>query len=165
MPNKQNLEIVDFFSQKFEKASGIYFTDYLGLSVKDITELRSKLTNDGIEFCVIKNTLAEISSKNAGMSGLESVFKGPTAVLFAYDDPTIPARIIKEFRKNHELPEVKAFVLDRKVMDKSSFAAVANLPTREVLLTKFVSGLSSPMSKFSCTRLTMSLMVTSKSDA
>jgi len=151
MPNKQNLEIVDFYSSKFEKASGIYFTDYLGLSVKDITELRSKFTKEGLEFFVIKNTLAGISSKNAGISGIESVFKGPTAVVFSYDDPTIPARIIKEFRKNHELPEVKAFVLDRKVMDKSSFAVVASLPTREVLLTKFVSGLSSPMSKLAST--------------
>jgi len=151
MPNKKNLEIVDFFSQKFEKASGIYFTDYLGLSVKDITELRSKFTNNGIEFCVIKNTLAGISLKNAGISVLESVFKGSTAVVFAYDDPTIPARIIKEFRKDHELPEVKAFILDKKVMDKSSFQAVADLPTREVLLVKFVSGLSSPMSKLAST--------------
>ena len=66
MPNKQNLDIVDAFSSKFEKASGVYFTDYLGLSVKDITELRSKFTSDGVEFCVVKNKLAQISFKNAG---------------------------------------------------------------------------------------------------
>lgn len=151
MPNKQNLEIVDMFSSKFEKASGIYFTDYLGLSVKDITELRSKFTSDGIEFCVVKNKLAEISSKNAGFEELENVLKGPTAIAFSYNDPTTPARILKEFKKNHELPVVKAFVLDGKVMDQSAFSAVANLPSREVLLTKFVSGLSSPMSKFAST--------------
>lgn len=151
MPNKQNLEIVDMFSSKFENASGIYFTDYLGLSVKDITELRSKFTSDGIEFCVVKNKLAEISSKNAGFEELENVLKGPTAIAFSYNDPTTPARILKEFKKNHELPVVKAFVLDGKVMDQSAFSAVANLPSREVLLTKFVSGLSSPMSKFAST--------------
>ena len=142
MPNKQNLEIVDMFSSKFERASGIYFTDYLGLSVKDITELRSKFTSDGIEFCVVKNKLAEISSKNAGFEELENVLKGPTAIAFSYNDPTTPARILKEFKKNHELPVVKAFVLDGKVMDQSAFSAVANLPSREVLLTKFVSGSS-----------------------
>lgn len=151
MPNKQNLEIVDIFSSKFEKASGIYFTDYLGLSVKDITELRSKFTSYGVEFCVVKNKLAEISSKNAGFKELENILKGPTAIAFSYDDPTAPARILKEFKKNHELPVVKAFVLDGKVMDQSAFSAVANLPSREVLLTKFVSGLSSPMSKFAST--------------
>lgn len=151
MPNKQNLEIVDMFSSKFEKASGIYFTDYLGLSVKDITELRSKFTSDGIEFCVVKNKLAEISSKNAGFQELKNILKGPTAIAFSYNDPTTPARILKEFKKNHELPVVKAFVLDGKVMDQSAFSAVANLPSREVLLTKFVSGLSSPMSKFAST--------------
>ena len=151
MPNKQNLEIVDMFSSKFENASGIYFTDYLGLSVKDITELRSKFTSDGIEFCVVKNKLAEISSKNAGFQELKNILKGPTAIAFSYNDPTTPARILKEFKKNHELPVVKAFVLDGKVMDQSAFSAVANLPSREVLLTKFVSGLSSPMSKFAST--------------
>ena len=151
MPNKQNLEIVDMFSSKFESASGIYFTDYLGLSVKDITELRSKFTADGIEFCVVKNKLAEISSKNAGFKELENILKGPTAIAFSYNDPTTPARILKEFKKNHELPVVKAFVFDGKVMDQSAFSAVANLPSREVLLTKFVSGLSSPMSKFAST--------------
>ena len=151
MPNKQNLEIVNMFSSKFEKASGIYFTDYLGLSVKDITELRSKFTSDGIEFCVVKNKLAEISSKNAGFQELKNILKGPTAIAFSYNDPTTPARILKEFKKNHELPVVKAFVLDGKVMDQSAFSAVANLPSREVLLTKFVSGLSSPMSKFAST--------------
>ena len=94
---------------------------------------------------------AEISSKNAGFEELENVLKGPTAIAFSYNDPTTPARILKEFKKNHELPVVKAFVLDGKVMDQSAFSAVANLPSREVLLTKFVSGLSSPMSKFAST--------------
>ena len=73
MPNKQNLDIVDAFSSKFEKASGVYFTDYLGLSVKDITELRSKFTSDGVEFCVVKNKLAQISFKNAGFEEIGDV--------------------------------------------------------------------------------------------
>ena len=151
MPKKQNLDIVDAFSSKFEKASGVYFTDYLGLSVKDITELRSKFTSDGVEFCVVKNKLAQISFKNAGFEEIGDVLKGPTAIAFSYDDPTSPARILKEFKKNNELPVVKAFLVDGKMMDKTAFSAVANLPSREVLITKFVSGLSSPMSKFAST--------------
>ena len=88
--------------------------------------------------CVVKNKLAEISSKNAGFEELENVLKGPTAIAFSYNDHTTPARILKEFKKNHELPVVKAFVLDGKVMDQSAFSAVANLQRREVLLTNFV---------------------------
>ena len=101
MPNKQNLDIVDAFSSKFEKASGVYFTDYLGLSVKDITDLRAKFTSDGVEFCVVKNKLAQISFKNAGYEEIGNVLKGPTAIAFSYDDPTSPARILKEFKKNN----------------------------------------------------------------
>jgi len=95
--------------------------------------------------------LAQISFKNAGFDEIGDVLKGPTAIAFSYDDPTSPARILKEFKKNNELPVVKAFLVDGKMMDKTAFSAVANLPSREVLITKFVSGLSSPMSKFAST--------------
>lgn len=151
MPNQQNVETVETFSSKFQEASGIYFTDYLGLSVKDITQLRKKFTEDGVEFYVIKNTLAKLSAENAGIKDLNGVFGGPTAVALSFDDPTVPARIIKEFKKDHDLPELKAFVFEGEVMDKGAFAKVANLPSKEVLLTKLVGGLSSPMAKLAST--------------
>ena len=82
---------------------------------------------------------------------MDEVFDGPTAVAFSFEDPTVPARIIKEFKKDHDLPEMKAFVFDGKVMDKASFHAVSNLPSQEILLTKLVNGLSSPMTKLAST--------------
>ena len=151
MPNQHNIQMVEFYSDKFQKASAVYFTDYLGLDVKDITDLRKRFTADGIEFNVIKNTLAKLSVHNAGIQGLDEVFDGPTAVAFSFEDPTVPARIIKEFKKDHDLPEMKAFVFDGKVMDKASFHAVSNLPSQEILLTKLVNGLSSPMTKLAST--------------
>ena len=151
MPNQNNIQMVEFYSDKFQKASAVYFTDYLGLDVKDITDLRKRFTADGIEFHVIKNTLAKLSVNNAGIQGLDEVLDGPTAVAFSFEDPTVPARIIKEFKKDHDLPEMKAFVFDGKVMDKASFHAVSNLPSQEILLTKLVNGLSSPMTKLAST--------------
>ncbi len=151
MPNQQNIEIVETFSAKFREASGIYFTDYLGLNVRDITELRKKFTADSVEFYVIKNTLAKRSAESAGIEDLSSVFGGPTAVAFSFDDPTTPARIIKDFKKDNDLPELKAFVFEGKLMGKEEFVTVANLPSREVLLTKLVGGLSSPMRKLAST--------------
>ena len=151
MPNQHNIQMVEFYSDKFQKASAVYFTDYLGLDVKDITDLRKRFTADGIEFHVIKNTLAKLSVDNAGIQGLDEVFDGPTAVAFSFEDPTVPARIIKEFKKDHDLPEMKAFVFDGKVMDKASFHAVSNLTYQEILLTKLVNGLSSPMTKLAST--------------
>jgi large subunit ribosomal protein L10 len=151
MPNQQNIETVETFSSKFKEASGIYFTDYLGLNVKQITELRKKFTADSVEFYVIKNTLAKRSAENTGLEDLNGVFDGPTAVALSFDDPTTPARILKDFKKDHDLPELKAFVFEGKLMDKAEFATVANLPSREVLLTKLVVGLSSPMTKLAST--------------
>ena len=147
MPNQQNIETVDSITSKFQEATGIYFTDYLGLNVKDITELRSKFTADHVEFRVIKNTLAKLSAEKAGLEDLKDVFDGPTAVALSYDDPAVPARIIKQFRKEHDLPELKAFIFEGKLMDKAAFDLVANLPSKEILLGKLVGGLSSPMSK------------------
>ena len=99
MPNQQNIESVDSITSKFQAAAGIYFTDYLGLNVRDITELRRKFTANAVEFRVIKNTLAKLSAEKAGLEDLNNVFDGPTAVALSYDDPTVPARIIKEFNK------------------------------------------------------------------
>ena len=121
MPNQRNIETVDLITSKFQEAAGIYFTDYLGLNVKDITELRSKFTADHVEFRVIKNTLAKLSAEKAGLEDLKDVFDGPTAVALSYDDPTVPARIIKQFRKKHDLPELKAFIFEGKLMDKAAF--------------------------------------------
>ena len=151
MPNQQNIESVDSITSKFQAAAGIYFTDYLGLNVRDITELRRKFTANAVEFRVIKNTLAKLSAEKAGLEDLNSVFDGPTAVALSYDDPTVPARIIKEFNKVHDLPELKAFIFEGKLMDNAAFDSVANLPSREVLLGKLVGGLSSPMSKLAST--------------
>ena len=74
MPNQQNIETVDSITSKFQEAAGIYFTDYLGLNVKDITELRSKFTADHVEFRVIKNTLAKLSAEKAGLEDLKDIF-------------------------------------------------------------------------------------------
>lgn len=151
MPNQQNIESVDLITSKFQAAAGIYFTDYLGLNVRDITELRRKFTANAVEFRVIKNTLAKLSAEKAGLEDLNSVFDGPTAVALSYDDPTVPARIIKEFNQVHDLPELKAFIFEGKLMDNAAFDSVANLPSREVLFGKLVGGLSSPMSKLAST--------------
>ena len=148
MPTQQKIDTVKEISDKFKKAKGIYFTDYLGLNVDQITELRKQFHAQGIEYQVVKNTLAKLAFQNAGMGdGIEEVFKGPTAIAFSYDDPTTPAKIIKEFRKSNDLPELKAFIFEGQFMDKDSFTKVASLPTREELMTVLLGGLMSPLRK------------------
>lgn len=145
MPNQEKIDIVANIQEKFERAKGIYFTDYLGLNVDDINELRRHFRDKDVEFTVVKNTLARLSAEKAGIEGLDEVFKGPTAIAFGYDDPISPARILSNFKESHDLPELKVFIIEDRVMDKTSFAKIAQLPSREELFARLLAGLSSPM--------------------
>ncbi|MFQ6606986.1 MAG: 50S ribosomal protein L10 [Fidelibacterota bacterium] len=147
MPNPQKIDLVEGLSEKLKRATGIYVTDYLGLTVEDITELRRKLFENEIEYTVVKNTLAKISARNANLANIDDMLTGPTALALTYDDPTSPARVIKEFKQERDLPEVKGFIFEGKVMDQASFNSIANLPSRDQLLTQLIVGLSSPLTK------------------
>ncbi len=147
MPNQHNINAVESLTEKFKKASSIYVTDYLGLSVEEVTELRKKFFENGVEYKVVKNTLAKISAKNAELENIDEMLSGPTAVAITYDDPTSPARIIKDFTSKRSLPEVKGFIFEGKVMDIESFTKIANLTSKEQLFTRLVADISSPMTK------------------
>ena len=147
MPNQQKIDIVKEVQEKFERAKSIFFTDYLGLNVMDISELRNQFREKGVEFIIVKNTLARLSAENAGIKSDHAMFKGPTAIVLSFDDPISPARIIKQFRESHDLPELKAFIIENKLLDRTSFARIAQLPSREELLAQLLANLSSPMIK------------------
>ncbi len=148
MPSEYNIEVVAAMKEKFENATGVYFTDFMGLNVSEVTDLRKKFYSEGVEYLVVKNTLMKLASKDFKIKELEDIFRGPTAIAFSYQDPTTPARVLKEFKKEHDLPELKALIFEGEFMDKSLFEKISNLPSREVLLSKLVGGLNSPITKF-----------------
>ncbi|MBC8174618.1 MAG: 50S ribosomal protein L10 [Candidatus Marinimicrobia bacterium] len=148
MPSENNIEVVAAMKEKFENATGVYFTDFMGLNVSEVTDLRKKFYSEGVEYLVVKNTLVKLASKDLKIKELEDIFRGPTAIAFSYQDPTTPARVLKEFKKEHDLPELKALIFEGELMDKSLFEKISNLPSREVLLSNLVGGLNSPMTKF-----------------
>jgi len=94
MPNKKNIEQVSELTEKLEKAKSIYFTDYLGLDVGNLTELRAEFFKNSVEYYVAKNTLLKIAADNNKIEGLDKFLNGPTAIAISYDEPTIPAKII-----------------------------------------------------------------------
>ena len=151
MPNTKNINQVDQLTDKLSKAKAIYFTEYHGLNVEDITELRREFSKNDIEFKVAKNTLIKLAAENNKMDGLSPYLSGSTAIAISYEDPTGPARVLKEFKKEHELPEVKGIVFDGEVLDGKEFKRIADLPTKDQLLTMFVSTLSSPITKLALT--------------
>ena len=147
MPNAKNLKKVDELTEKLGRAKGVYFTDYIGLNVQDISALRKDFYENDVEYLVAKNTLLKIAANNTNLNDLDSVLNGSTAVAFSYEDPTSPARVIKKFTKDNDLPKVKGIVIDGDFIDGSEFDRIANLPTKEESLAKFLALLQSPVIK------------------
>ena len=147
MPNAKNIKKVDELTEKLERAKGVYLTDYIGLNVQDITDLRREFYENDVEYLVTKNTLLKIAANNSNLNDLDSVLNGSTAVAFSYEDPTSPARVIKKFTKDNELPKVKGIVIDGDFIDGGEFDRIANLPPKEESLAKFVALLQSPVIK------------------
>ena len=149
MPNKKNISSVEDLSEKLSKAQSIYFTNYLGLNVSDVTSLRKKFYENGVEYLVVKNTLLKIaSSKNKIKLGGE-LFSGSTAIALSYDEPVKAAKIIKEFLKDHELPTVKGVLFEGSYLDSSQFNKIANLPSKDESLTKLAIMLKNPVQNLS----------------
>ena len=149
MPSTKNINAVKALSDKLEKAKAVYFTDYLGLDVVSITQLRKEFVMKDVEFTIAKNTLIKLAAKEVGISGVDEFLEGPTAIAFGYDDPTSPARVIKEFLKDFDKPSVKGMIFDGEIFTSDQFDKIANLPSKEQLLSKLVGMLNSPMSKLS----------------
>ena len=151
MPSVKNIDSVKELTDKLDRAKAVYFTDYLGLDVVSVTKLRKSFVEKDIEFTVAKNTLIKLAAKELGISGVDEFLKGPTALAFSYEEPTDPAKIIKEFLKDFDKPSVKGMIFDGEIFASDQFDKVANLPSKEQLLSKLVGMLNSPMSKLSST--------------
>ena len=147
MPNAKNIKHVDELTEKLGRAKGVYLTDYIGLNVQDITDLRREFYANDVEYMVAKNTLLKLAANNTNLSGLDSFLNGSTAIAFSYEDPTAPARVIKKFTKENDLPKVKGIIIDGNIIDGSEFDRIANLPTKDESLAKLVVLLQSPLMK------------------
>ena len=151
MPSVKNIDSVKELTDKLDRAKAVYFTDYLGLDVVSVTKLRKSFVEKDVEFTVAKNTLIKLAAKELGISGVDEFLKGPTAVAFSYNEPTDPAKVIKEFLKNFDKPSVKGMIFDGEIFTSDQFDRVANLPSKEQLLSQLIGMINSPMSKLNST--------------
>ena len=157
MPNKKNIKSVEILAEKLSKAKSIYFTNYLGLSVSDITSLRKKFYESGVEYIVVKNTLLKIASSENDISLDDNLISGSTAIALSYDEPVEAAKIIKTFLKDHELPTVKGMLFEGAYLESDKFDKISSLPSKEESLTVLAIMLKSPVQNF--TNLLSSPMV------
>ena len=164
MANENKIKIVKNIEERFKESSGIYFTKYTGINVKQATELRSKFKSSSVDYVVTKNTLTKIAAKNAGFESsiIDPLCSGQVGIAYAKEDSVAPAKIIKDFVKDNEgLLEVLGFFIDGESYEADEYKKIANLPSKEELLTKFVVGLNSPMTKFATVvNATMVKMIT-----
>lgn len=135
-------------TEKLKSSSCTIVTDYRGLNVAQVTQLRKSLREAGIEFTVLKNTLARRATASAELSELDEFLTGPTAIAFSKDDVVAPAKILTEFAKKNDKLNVKAGVVEGRVVGFDQIKALADLPSREGLLSMLLSVLQAPVRNF-----------------
>ncbi len=140
--------VVEEMKEKLQSAQGAVLVGFSGLSVAEVTKLRRKFREGGVEYKVIKNTLTRIAADELGYSGLDEFLEGPTAIAYSTEDVVAPAKILKEFIKETktEAITVKVGIADGQVIDKASVDALANLPSRDELIAKIVGSMQAPIS-------------------
>jgi large subunit ribosomal protein L10 len=134
----------------FVNAKGVVFTAYTGITVAQDTKLRRKFREAGVEYRVIKNTMAMIAAKETEKEGLLPTFEGATAMAFSKEDAVAPAKVLADFAKEEKLEalQVKAGLVEGAVIDAAGVKALADLPPREVLVAQVLAGMQSPIVGF-----------------
>lgn len=139
---------VEEIAGKLSGAASVVVVDYRGLNVAQVTELRKQLREAGVEFKVYKNTLTRRAAEIAGVEAINEVLTGPNAIAFSAEDVIAPAKIINEFAKTNEALEIKAGIIEGTVASVEDVKALAELPSREGLLSMLLSVLQAPVRNF-----------------
>src|SRR5688500_8521499 len=146
MNKTEKEQLVTELTNKIKGAKALYYTDFTGLNVKRMTELRRRFRKAGVEYVVIKNTLALRAINESGLTGTR--LRGPTGVVVSRD-PVGAAKLLTDFAKeNEQRPAVKGGLLDGVVIDEAQIKQLASMPSREQMLAELGAGLLSPMAAF-----------------
>jgi len=142
-PRKQ--EMVTRLTELLSRATSAIVTDYRGLTVKQLEDLRRKLRAEGVDYVVVKNTLARRAATEAGVGEFTSVLIGPVGLAVGYGDLSAPARILAEYFRANRVAPMVAGLAEGRVLDQAGVRSLADLPSREVLLAQLAGTLQSPL--------------------
>lgn len=134
-------QFVQQLRERLEKSKVVVLTNYKGLNVGAMTELRRKLSEADVEYEVVKNTMLHLASEGTDVALIREDFKGPSAIAISYTDPVAPAKVLSEFAKTNEKLELKVAVLNGRVLDLTAIKALSSLPSREQLLATVLSAM------------------------
>lgn len=141
-------QIVEEIKEKISNAQSIVLVDYRGLNVEQLTKLRSEYRKAGVDYKVYKNSMMRFAFKDSGLEEFNEYLKGPNAIAFGIEDPVAAAKITAEFAKDNDKLEIKAGIVDGKVIDVNGVKDLAELPPREVLIAQALGGLNAPIQGF-----------------
>jgi len=139
-------KMLEEVTEELKKAELVIVTDYRGLNVKAINDLRGRLRKEKCLYRITKNTLNRLACKAAGVEQLEPFFDGPTAIAYSNADPVAVAKVFSEFIKGNEALVIKGGVLTGQTLDEQDIKALGEIPPRDVLLAMVVSGFQAPIS-------------------
>ena len=148
--NKENKQqVVAELHDKLSRAKAVFLADFRGMSVEKATGLRDELRKADVEYKVVKNTLLELASRETDKESLSSHYVGPTAIALSYDDPVAAAKVLSRFAKESQaIFKLKAGVLSGKLISVADIQALAELPSREILIAKLLGTMQAPTANF-----------------
>ena len=139
MKLEEKKKIVEGLRERFLKSKVVIVTDYKGLDVTTITDLRRKLLEAQVEYQVVKNTMLIRAAEETEVALIKDSFKGPSAIALSYNDPVAPAKVLTDFAKDNDRLEIKVGVMDGKVLDLGAIKALSALPSRVALIGQVLS--------------------------
>lgn len=148
MPQPEKIKRVEEITESLKQAKGVFLTDFSGLDVEEITQLRRNFRKADVSYMVVKNTLARRSCQEVGLDDMVPYLNGPTGLALANNDPVAPVRVIVDFVKEHKekgKPEIKGAVVEGQVLTAAEAEAMKNIPPREVLIAQVVGGIAAPL--------------------
>jgi large subunit ribosomal protein L10 len=145
---EEKQQLVNEITARLQNSVCTVVTDYRGLNVAQVTQLRKKLREAGVEFKVLKNTLTRLATKESNLTDLDQYLTGPSAIAFSDTDAVAPAKVLAEFAKKNQALEIKGGVVEGQVVDFNRIKQLADLPSREGLLSMLLSVLQAPVRNF-----------------
>lgn len=145
---KTKLDQVAELEELIKNSNSVFLADFSGINVEKMNLLRNKFWEKGLQFRVVKNTLGKIALNNAGITVLDDYLNGPTALAFGHEDPAVPAKLIFDFAKEHEKPQIKSCIFEGAFYGADKIAIIKDLPTREQVIAQLLTQLQAPLVNF-----------------
>lgn len=140
--------VIDEIKDKFERAQSAVVIDYMGITVAQADAMRKMLREAGVDYTIYKNTLVKRAIDGTDYAEMAEILEGPSAFAFSYEDATAPARVLNEAIKEFKKMEFKGGFVEGDYYDKDGIAQIASIPSREVLISKFMGSIQSPIANF-----------------